>query len=113
VHEVMTRQELDGRNTTNVPTDFYDEVTKVFNDASFVPLSCRLPELHEDFAESFELPLSGEFRMTPDKAKTLIATMKNRIAKIRANYELSGNGDRMRGSDDDNDDDDDNPPAPR
>jgi hypothetical protein len=31
VHEVMTRQELDGRNSTNVPTDFYDEVTKVFN----------------------------------------------------------------------------------
>ena len=50
--------------------------------------------------------------MTPDKAKTLIATMKNRIAKIRANFELSGNGDGMRGGDDDDDDDDNNPPAP-
>ena len=113
VHEVMTRQELDGRNSSNAPTDFYDEVTKVFNDASFVPLSRRIPELHEDFSDHFELPLSGEFRMTPDKAKTLIATMKNRIAKIRANFELSGNGDGMRGGDDDDDDDDNNPPAPR
>jgi hypothetical protein len=96
---------MDGRNSDIVQEDFYDHVTKEFNNSNFVPLSRILPDLHDDFAESMELPLSDDYSMTPDRAKALIASMKPRIAKMVTNYEQSGNGDGMLGGGDEDDDD--------
>jgi hypothetical protein len=103
-NEVMTRHQLDGRNSDNVPPDFYDVVTGQFNDPSFAPYSRVLPDLHEDFAVAICLPLPDDYRMSPDRAKNIIATMKPKILKISANYELSGNGDGMRGDQEEDDD---------
>jgi hypothetical protein len=105
VNEVMNRHQLDGRNSNNVPPDFYDVVTEQFNDPSFAPNSHVLPELHEDFACPIYLPFPDDYRMSPDRAKNIIATMKPKIVKILANYELSGNGDGMGGNQDQEDDD--------
>ena len=39
VNEVMTRYELDGRNSRNANNDFYDQICCEFNNSSFVPMS--------------------------------------------------------------------------
>ena len=110
IHEVMTRHELDGRKSTAAEPNFYDRVSEAFNDASYVPSTRIIPDLHYEFATSVPLPLT-DYSMTPDRAKALLASMKPKIAKIVSNYEQSGNGDGMRRDDDDGmrHDDDDNP----
>jgi hypothetical protein len=66
---------LDGRKSDNIPDDFYDVVTREFNNEAFTPYSRPLPDLHDDFAEAMPLPLSSDYTMTPEKAKSLIANM--------------------------------------
>ena len=108
VNEVMTRYQMDGRNSERAEPDFFDVESDLFNDPSFVPLSRYLPDLHSDYSQRFLLPLEEDYLMKPERAKALISSMKPRIAKMIANYEQSGNGDGMRGShdgDDDNNDD--------
>ena len=104
VNEVLTRYEMDGRNSDNVAPDFYDAVVLLFNDSTFTPTSLSYCDLHEDFVKSYDLPKNKDYDMTIDRAKALITSMKPRIAKIKSNYEQSGNGDGMRhsgGNDDD------------
>jgi hypothetical protein len=110
-NEVMSRAELDSRNSTTAGArrnDFFEEITKEFNNENFVPMSRILPDLHFEFAESVELPLS-EYRMSPEKAKAIISSMRPQIMKIIQRYELSGNGDGQLTNDDD--DTHNNPPA--
>jgi hypothetical protein len=95
---------LDGRNSDNIPDDFYDVITREFNNKVFTPYSRPLPDLHDDFAEAMPLPFSSDYTMTPEKAKSLIANMKPRMVRIVANYERSGNGDGMKGDQEDKDD---------
>ena len=38
-NEVLIRYQMDGRNLNNVEPDFYDRVSAVFNDATFIPMS--------------------------------------------------------------------------
>jgi hypothetical protein len=102
--QVLLRYEMDGRKSATAAPDFYDVVTTAFNDASFIPTSRYLPDLHPEFAERHELPLHEDYLMTPERAKSLIQSMKPRLAKIASNYEQSGNGDGMKGDDDDDDD---------
>jgi hypothetical protein len=112
-NEVMTRTELDSRNSVarSRRDDFFEQVSKEFNNAEFVPMSRIIPDLHEEFAEGVLLPLS-EYRMSPDKARAIISAMRPRIMKIMQKYLMSGNGDGQRNGDDDDDDADaDNQPS--
>lgn len=95
INDGMSRQQLDGRNSAALEADFYDVVCDVFNDEEIVFPSRRLPELHEDFAQSFPITLS-DFRLTRDKAKELIAQQRVKIIRICSNWEASGNGDGQR-----------------
>ena len=104
--QVLLRYEMDGRKSTTAAPDFYDVVTEAFNDASFIPRTRCLPDLHPEFAERHELPLHDDYLMTPERAKSLIQSMKPKIAKMASNYEQSGNGDGMKGVDDDDDNND-------
>ena len=105
-NEVMTRTELDSRNSVarSRRDDFFEQVSKEFNNADFVPMSRIIPDLHEEFAEGVLLPLS-EYRMSPDKGRAIISAMRPRIMKIMQKYLLSGNGDGQRNGDGDDDDD--------
>ena len=94
---------MEGTPTRSLPIS--TTLTQQFNDPSFAPYSRVLPDLHEDFACPIYLPFPDDYRMSPDRAKNIIATMKPKIVKISANYELSGNGDGMRGNQDQEDDD--------
>ena len=106
VHEVMERHELDGRNSDRLPPDFYEVITQQFNNKAFVPMSRRLPHLHERLADAIELPLEDGVLMTPEHAQKLIRKMKGPLAKLVSNYDRSGNGDGMRGEVEDDDDSD-------
>jgi hypothetical protein len=66
--QVLLRYEMDGRKSATAAPDFYDVVTKAFNDASFIPTSRCLPDLHPEFAERYELPLHDDYLMTPERA---------------------------------------------
>jgi hypothetical protein len=96
------------KNRSTAAPDFYEIVSDAFNDATFVPTSRCLPDLHPDFAEAIQLPLHDDYLMTPERAKSLIQSIKPRIAKMASNFEQSGNGDGMRDLDDDDDNDNDN-----
>jgi hypothetical protein len=84
---------MDGRKLSTAAPDFYDIASDAFNDSTFVPTSRYLPELHPDFAVAIQLPLHDDYLMTPERAKSLIQSIKPRIAKMASNFEQSGNGD--------------------
>ena len=67
------------------------EVSEVFNNHTFLPETKAVPDLHEDFQNSYVLPLK-EWNCTRDKAKDLLITIRPKISKMIANYELSGAG---------------------
>ena len=71
--------------------DFYTKVTEVFNNPDYVPVSKCLPELHDDFKESFALPLN-EYRLTRERAKDILTFSRPKLASVVARYELSGAG---------------------
>ena len=52
-----TREQLDGRNS-NLFKSFYEKAADRFNDASWIPNSLIIPDLHEDFNRSWPLPLN-------------------------------------------------------
>ena len=58
-HDVMARDALDGRNSPHRPKTFKEKLADKFNSTEFSPHSEVFPDLHEDFAESFDLSLSN------------------------------------------------------
>ena len=54
---MKTRKQLDGRNS-NLFKSFYEKAADRFNDASWIPNSLVIPDLHEDFNRSRPLPLN-------------------------------------------------------
>ena len=52
-----TREQLDGQNS-NLFKSFYEKAADHFNDASWIPNSLVLLDLHEDFNRSRPLPLN-------------------------------------------------------
>ena len=97
--DLMTLSELENRNSVMRVVDFYDKVTEVFNDPKFEPQTEKLPNLHSDFCDSITLKL-GKYVMTRDKAKDILVTIRPKLAKMVANYELSGNGAGQRSEED-------------
>ena len=89
--DCLTRSNLDARNSVMRVVDFYDKAVEVFNNPEFVPETVALPDLHDDFANVISLPLK-DYRLTRDKAKDLMVSIRPRLASIVANYELSGAG---------------------
>ena len=95
VNEVMTRYEMDGRNSDNVLPDFYDRVSEEFNNPDYAPTSWYLPDLYDDFAVCEELLRPEDYTMTSERAKKMIATMKPKIVKLCADFGVSGGGENM------------------
>ena len=89
--DCLSRGNLDARNSVMRLVDFYDKVVEVFNNPEFVPETLKLIDLHEDFTGVISLPLK-DYRLTRDKAKDIMVSIRPRLASIVANYELSGAG---------------------
>ena len=92
--DCFTKNELDARNSVLRVVDFYDKVSEIFNDPEFEPHTEIILDLHEAFSTSIKLPLL-DYRMSRDKAKDLLVSIRPKLAKMLHNYELSGSGSGM------------------
>ena len=88
---VMTRGELDGRNSTEREPTFYEKCAEKFNDSSYLPFSTPYPTLHPDFKDAIPLK-KGNYEMTAEKCKYLIDKTKPLLKSMICRYEISGNG---------------------
>ena len=87
----MLRSELDARNSdSRIPT-FHQKIVSVFNDSSFEPESVSYNDLHEDFSSKITLKLT-KYRLTIEKSKEMLTTIKPMIVDIITRYEQSGMG---------------------
>ena len=89
--DILTRGSLDAHNSIMQLVDFYEKISTVFNDSTFVPETLALSDLYDDFQYSIKLPLK-EYCLTRDKAKDVMTTIRPRLASMVANYELSEAG---------------------
>ncbi|KAG7372768.1 hypothetical protein IV203_018911 [Nitzschia inconspicua] len=64
----LSRQELDARNSEVAENDYFETVSKVFNDETWNPSLTSLPYLHPDLEVARRLPLK-EYRTTRGRAK--------------------------------------------
>ena len=89
--EIMTRSELDSRNSTERDPTFNETISDKFNDDEWKPFTTAYPSLHSDFV----IPIlceRVEFLMTPEKAKEIIGHIRPMLKKMIVNYEESGMG---------------------
>ena len=77
-------QELDARNSPDHPETFNECAARHYNDSTFVPVLCRLPSLHEDFAEPRQLDLEsvGGTNVSPDAIGRIVSTLKYRMTVV-------------------------------
>ena len=93
MNNVMTRPELDARNSAERPETLYEVVANLFNDPSNVYITEQVPDLHHVFAYPITLSfddMPGE--VTPEEVKKRFANARAQMIKIIANWEISGNG---------------------
>ena len=88
---LLTRDELDARNSTDKKETYEEALTKKFNDIQFIPHSSKLGHIHSSFSSSFLLPLN-EFKMTPERVKDVMMGVKTKLIDLTQRYELSGDG---------------------
>jgi hypothetical protein len=96
-HNVMTREELDGRNSPERPMTWTEAIAAKFNDPTFTPSSEVLPELHGDYEDEIDLRRSNcPCDVTADQVKSWVASHKTKLLLLIGRWELSGNGDGQR-----------------
>jgi hypothetical protein len=76
---VMTRAELDARNSSERPETFAEVVARKYNDPDVVFVTEKLPDLHMAFSDEIEL----EFDDMPG-GKITAEEAKKRITEARA-----------------------------
>ena len=90
--EVMTRAQLDARNSDASHDDFYTLAATKFNNTEWKATSTALPELHGTFEESKEWPKRKEYTIDRDKIKSIFSWEKQKLNRIINNYGKSGAG---------------------
>jgi hypothetical protein len=76
--ECLNRPQLDSRNSEVAVVDYFQTVSDVFNNPSFVPMLQRLPEVHPLLEDSRELPLKN-YTTTRSKVKEKYDEMRNQL----------------------------------
>jgi hypothetical protein len=84
-NDVLTREELDARNSGVRPLTFYEKVAEMFNDPNTVYVSVSLPDLHSTFADSIELRFEDMpgGAMTADEAKSRMGDARAKMISVR------------------------------
>ncbi|KAG7361736.1 hypothetical protein IV203_036837 [Nitzschia inconspicua] len=96
----LNLQESDARHSVIIALgDYFDTVSRVFNDETWVPTLTSLPDLHPDLADARELPLK-EYRTTRATVKEIHTEMTNHLRAMVMKWEQSGNGGQQRSDDD-------------
>ncbi len=102
---VMSRLELDGRNSDSRLLTFYEKVSIKYNDPNFNPVSEELNDLHDDYTSPIDLCYSGApTPTTPNKIKDVLTNCRAKLTIIIDNWERSGNGNGNRDARNDSDD---------
>lgn len=89
---VLSRQELDARNTTAAQRDFHDLIVEKFNDPNWTPNTTAMPDLHSYYSMEHLCPKKDSYTLTREKSKQLLQDMKHKLNEICKRYEKSGNG---------------------
>ena len=89
---VLTREQLDGRNSDALPPSFYALAAAKCNDEEWVAVSRAIPDLHSDFAVAKEWPKREEYNFDQQKIKKIVQWEKSKILVMCKRYNLSGNG---------------------
>lgn len=87
----MLSSELDARNSSTRNPTFHEKMVMVFNDDLFEPESIFYADLHVDFVDIISLKLSN-YRLTVEKSKEMLSSVKPMMVDLITRYELSGMG---------------------
>jgi hypothetical protein len=97
---VMTRAELDARNSSERPRGFYKLASERYNNYSYNPWTTTYPDLHDDFRRSIRLGREDAPTTTPVKIKEKLADVRAKLVIMVSNWERSGNGNGNRADND-------------
>jgi hypothetical protein len=87
VHNVMSRSELDARNSSEKPKDFYELAADLYNDPDFNPVTSVYKDLHTDFSVSIELLYkNAPCPVTPSKIKEKLADVRAKLVILISNW---------------------------
>ena len=101
-HNPLNRQELDARGSTYEPLDYRHYVAEMFNNPDVVFEVPAMPDIHEDFSEVTECPLTVQGIGVEEVGKRM-QNMKVLLHTMKMQWERSGSGSYMKlGEDDDN-----------
>jgi hypothetical protein len=100
-HMQPSREELDSRGTLFEPRDYRHSVADLFNDSEAVFTVPAMPEVHHDFSEDMECPLTVQPIDVAEVAKRL-QNMKVLLNNMKIPWERSGSGSYMKLPNDDN-----------
>ena len=101
-HASLHRQELDARGTAAESLDYRHYVADMFNDPDVIFTVPAMPEIHPDFSEDTECPLTVQSMDVLEVGKRL-QSMKVALHSMKTQWERSGSGSYMRlGEEDEN-----------
>ena len=73
---------------------FYTQLSAKFNDATWVPVSLAMPNMHSDFTNKMMLPLKAT-PITPKDAKSRFVSSRTTLHLMHSRWLLSGSGKGM------------------
>ena len=92
--EILSRAQLDARNSIHKVIDYFQLVCDLCNNESFVAHIQALPHLHDELKRALIIK-KDNYEFTRDKVKEEFNNMKFMLHDIVKNYELRGNGGRQ------------------
>lgn len=99
--DVLTRSQLDSRNSDRAPKGFHELICQKCNDPEFVAQTRPILSLHSDFAESISCDKRDNFTFTPEKSKNIVAKYRSALEDICRRYNQSGAGSLQATQDED------------
>ena len=92
--DVMTRPQLDARNSESRPPTAFELISNRWNDPNFNPVA-PASSCHEDFMEAISCDHTHVASMAPataQKVEDIITSMRSNLLRIIQNWERSGQG---------------------
>ena len=96
--EILSRTQLDARNSIHKVIDYFQLVCDLCNDESFVAHIQALLHLHNELKRA-RIIKKDNYEFTGERVKAEFNNMKFMLHDIFKNYELSGNGGGQRNED--------------
>jgi hypothetical protein len=97
----LNREELDSRGTSSEPSDYRHRVVELFNSNTVFTVAA-MPDLHPDFSDDIECPLTVNSIDIVEVGKRL-QNMKVSLNHMKIQWERSGSGSYMRLGEEDED----------